>query len=345
MIVIDGSQGEGGGQILRTSLSLAMCLGQSVEIKNIRAGRKKPGLLRQHLACVNAAAEISKAKVQGAQLRSDHIVFEPGKLHSGHYRFAVGSAGSTTLIFQTVLPALLRTEGVSTVEFEGGTHNGMAPSYDYICGVFLPLMKTLGIQVSTELEYYGFYPAGGGSWKCRIEPLSQAVPPLRILGRGDLLKREAVVTQAHIAAHVADRQLQRVARKAAWSSDEAQTRLVRSVGAGNILSLRLHYEHVNEFIEVPGQKGVSAERIAGLALKTLKRYTQASAPVGEYLADQLLLPMALESGGVFRTLNPSLHLQTNIEIIQRFLDVNIELECLEDELYEVRVAPGKVQVQ
>ena len=171
--IIDGSQGEGGGQILRSSLALAMCTGTPIRIENIRAGRKKPGLMRQHLMCVLASQAVCGAKVEGAELRSTQLTFEPGEIKPGDYEFAIDTAGSTCLVFQTVLPALMMAEGVSTLKLSGGTHNMMAPSFDFIKRSFLPVMQSMGIDVSVTLDAYGFFPSGGGEWLATIKPASE----------------------------------------------------------------------------------------------------------------------------------------------------------------------------
>lgn len=329
-IKIDGSQGEGGGQILRTSLSLSMITGRPLHVVNIRAGRSKPGLLRQHLACVKAAQEITGAEVVGASLRSEEITFVPGAIRAGQYTFSVGTAGSTTLIFQTILPALLMANAESEVYFEGGTHNGMAPSFDFIAHSFLPALKKMGIEIEAKLERYGFFPSGGGRWYARI-PALQNIKPLSLTNRGELEKTLAVATSAKLPEHITERELERCGKKMGWSQECLQQNLVQSVGPGNIVSLRLAFAGVQECFEVVGEKSTSAERVTGLALKDMNRYLNSKACVGEHLADQLLLPMILASiacgkGGEFTTIEPSLHTTTNIDVIRQILGRNIRCE-------------------
>ncbi|MGI9295025.1 MAG: RNA 3'-terminal phosphate cyclase [Pseudomonadales bacterium] len=335
-IVIDGSQGEGGGQIFRTALSLAVCLGRPVRIENIRAGRNKPGLLRQHLACLRAAQRICEAQVTGAELGSASVLFVPGSIKAGEYRFAIGSAGSTTLVFQTVLLPLLLADGVSELYLEGGTHNGMAPSYDFIEQCFLPVMEKMGCQVEVQLERYGFYPAGGGAWRVRIYP-AQNIGALTLLERGKQVDQSAVATSSRIPEHVTARELRQVQKKCYWSEASLQQRLVESAGPGNILSLRVDMEHVTEVCESVGELNVSAERVAGRAVRDLKRYLAAGVPVGKYLADQLVLPMALGKGGSFLTRKPSQHLLTNIDVIAQLTGVEIRLNEINKDCWEVLV--------
>ncbi len=336
VITIDGSKGEGGGQIFRTSLSLAMCLGQPVRIEKIRAGRNRPGLLRQHMVCLKAAQEICDAKVSGAELGSSSVTFIPGTIKAGQYRFAIGSAGSTTLVFQTVLMPLLLADDESELYIEGGTHNGMAPSYDFIQQSFLPQMVKMGCRIETELESYGFYPAGGGAWKARVYPL-QEKRSLHLMECGELRRQSAVATSSRIPAHVAKRELSMVQKKLLWPEASLHERQVQSSGPGNLVSLRIEMDNVTEVCESIGERNVSAERVAGRAIRDLKRYQSAAVPVGEYLADQLLLPMALGRGGRFRTLNPSQHLLTNIEVIKQLTSVDFQLTRLDEDCWEVAV--------
>jgi len=334
--VIDGSQGEGGGQIFRTSLTLAMCLGKSVRIENIRAGRNRPGLLRQHLVCLRAAQEICDAKVTGAELGSSSVTFVPGVIKAGQYRFAIGSAGSTALVFQTVLLPLLMARGVSELQIEGGTHNGMAPSYDYITECFLPVMSKMGCQVEAEILTYGFYPAGGGAWRARIYPV-QSIDSLELIERGELRGQLAVATSSRIPDHVTERELSQVRKKISWPETSLRQHLVKSAGPGNMLSLRVDMENVTEVFESVGERNVSAERVAGRAIRDLKRYLDSGVPVGEYLADQLVLPMALGNGGSFRTLKPSQHLLTNVDVIKKLAGVEIKLTEVGKDQWEVLV--------
>lgn len=335
-LTIDGSQGEGGGQILRTSLSLSMCLRKPVQIMNIRAGRKKPGLLRQHLTCVRAAKEICSAKVNGDELGSDHIEFSPGEITSGKYRFAIGTAGSTSLVFQTVLPALLKADSESIVHFEGGTHNMQAPSFEYLTKCFLVAIEKIGLKVDSELQRYGFYPNGGGQWSALIRP-AKDTSRLKLLDRGDLVARNATTFISKIPLHVSQRELKKVAQKLSLKPSELFENEVNSFGPGNLVSLKLAFENTVELFEEVAQRGITAERVAGKAIKQLNRFLNSNAVVGEHLADQLLLPMALNAGGSFITHAMSDHVKTNINVINQFMDDAITVSEIDDDTVKIFV--------
>lgn len=336
ILTIDGSQGEGGGQILRTSLSLSMCLGQPIRIENIRAGRKKPGLLRQHLTCVRAAKEICSAAVKGDELGSSAIEFTPGEIKAGDYRFAIGTAGSTSLVFQTILPALLRADKKSNVSFEGGTHNMQAPSYEFLTKCFLEALRKINCQVDCELLRYGFYPNGGGQWITQIHP-AKNIKRLQLLERGELVARSATTFTSKIPMHVSQRELKKVAQKLSWAQDELIENEVDAFGPGNLISLKLNYENTVELFDEVAQRGLTAERVAGKAVNNLKRYINSHAVVSEHLADQLLLPMVLNAGGSFITHAMSEHVKTNINVINQFIDNAISISEVDDDTVKINV--------
>jgi len=337
LIIIDGSQGEGGGQILRSSLSLSMCTGTPIRLENIRAGRKKTGLLRQHLACVRASKEICNAKVSGDELGSSTIEFHPKEIQSGVYDFAIGSAGSTSLLFQTVLPALLMADSESKVSFSGGTHNDMAPSFDFIKHCFIPALKSINIEIDVELEAYGFMPIGGGKWTAKIKPIN-GMGIFNMTSVGKFETKQAVITQSGVSRSVADRELARVKKKLQWADDQLHINQVESIGPGNIISLRVSDGKLTHVVDVVGAKNVSAERVAGRAIASMKHYINSGAAVGEYLCDQLLLPLTIGNGGHFTTTEPSLHTKTNIDVIKMFIDCEITVSEKSQDLFEVQIA-------
>jgi RNA 3'-terminal phosphate cyclase (ATP) len=323
MITIDGSIGEGGGQILRTSLALSMVTGQAFRISGIRAKREKPGLLRQHLTAVNAAVAICSAEVIGASIGSVELTFEPGAVKAGAYTFSVGSAGSTTLVLQTVLPALLTADGVSSLTLEGGTHNPFAPPVDFLEKAFLPLVNRMGPSVKVTTERAGFYPAGGGRYAVEIQP-AKKLRPLYLVDRGEIRNRVARAIVAALPGAIAKRELAQVEKMLGWSGDQLQIRqLPEAWGPGNVLMLEVESEHVTEVFTGFGTRGVTAEAVAEHTVRQVRRYLADGVPVGGHLADQLLLPMALAGQGSCQTQALTSHAMTNIDIIGRFLPVRV----------------------
>ncbi len=338
MITIDGSMGEGGGQVLRTSLALATVTGRAFRMENIRAGRRKPGLLRQHLTAVRAAAEISQAELRGDALQSMELVFEPGPVRPGTYHFSVGTAGSATLVFQTVLPALALAAGPSELVLEGGTHNPWAPPYDFLEKVLLPVLSRMGPRVRTQLDRPGFYPAGGGRFRAWIEPVAK-LGPLELLDRGPVVRCGATALVSNLPAHIAERELRVVHRKLGWPTDGLRVEPVKDpAGPGNALLLEIESANVTELVTGFGQRGVRAETVASRAVRDARRYLDAEAPVGEHLADQLLVPLAL-AGGRFRTLKPTPHTTTNVGVIRHFIDVQITATELAADVWEITARP------
>lgn len=294
VIYIDGSQGEGGGQIVRSSLALSLVTERTVTIDRIRAGREKPGLMRQHLTAVNAAVEICGGKATGAAIGSRAITFEPQPVRAGEYRFSVGTAGSTTLVLQAVLPALLTSDGPTTLILEGGTHNAWAPPFDFLERVLLPLINRMGPRVEVDLERHGFYPAGGGRFRVHIQP-APTLSGFDLCERGDIVDRRARVLLANLPAHIARREIDTVIEKTGWNANCCSIVEVESAGPGNVVLLELASSHVTEVFTGFGQQGVKAERVAGEAAKQVCEYLQAGVPVGPYLADQLLLPLGISA--------------------------------------------------
>ncbi len=326
-LTIDGSEGEGGGQILRTSLALAAITGRPFRVENIRARRRKPGLLRQHLAAVRGAAAICNAELEGAELGSSKLEFRPKAIVHGEHRFAVGSAGSATLVFQTVVWPLLVTPGRSTLTFEGGTHNPLAPPFDFIAHAFLPCLRKHGAVIEAELERPGFYPAGGGRFTVEIEG-GHALAPMQLHEAGAVVRRRANAIVANLPRNIATRELTVVKRELGWSRDECFVVEPQGPGPGNALVLIVETEHACEVVTGFGDKGVRAEQVAQDAVVELRRWLDAGVAVGEHLADQLLIPLALTGSGEFWTLPTSLHTQTNAELIERFLPVRFVIERL-----------------
>ena len=335
MLVIDGSQGEGGGQVLRTSLALSLVTQTPFRMENVRAGRAKPGLMRQHLTAVKAAAEVGRASVAGAEVGSKQIEFRPREVLPGNYRFSVGTAGSVTLVFQTVLPALMSADGPSMLMMEGGTHNPLAPPFEFLKNVYAPLVAKMGVGVGLELQKAGFYPAGGGQFRAVVQP--GKLSPLELLERGPLRERRATAIVSSLGPTIARREIDVVKRTLMWSEDECRTLEIDSAGPGNVLQLEVENEHANELVSAFGEKGLKAEIVAERACAELGDYLDSDVPVGAHLADQLLLLLALAGGGAFRTVQPTLHTMTQIDVIRLFLNLDIVCERESERAWRIEV--------
>jgi RNA 3'-terminal phosphate cyclase (ATP) len=321
-IEIDGSIGEGGGQILRTALSLSMITGTPFEIKNIRANRPKPGLLRQHLTAVLAAKEVCSARVEGAEMGSPSLTFQPGAVKGGAYTFAIGSAGSATLVLQTILPALLFADTESHITIDGGTHNSMAPPAHFLERTFVPLLNRMGASVSVTLARFGFYPAGGGRITARVVPCKK-LSPLLLTTRGARTENYAEAFIAGVPGHVGRRELDVIGTAMGWDETQLLMRgLADAQGPGNVVLITLAHENVTEVFTAFGEKGVAAEAVAQKALAETHEYIASTAAVGKHLADQLLIPMALAGAGSFTTTKISDHTATNMSVIKQFLPVS-----------------------
>ncbi len=327
--ILQISGDSGGGQLLRSALALSMVTGQAFRMTDIRGRRPKPGLMRQHLTCVKAAAEVCAATVAGAELGSVELVFAPGQIASGDYSFAIGSGGSTTLVLQTLLPALLYGAGQSSLRIEGGTHNPMAPPFEFIVQCFLPVLRRMGVRAVVSLERHGFMQAGGGVIIAEIGPLKKW-KKLKLVERGECQGQSGVILQAQLDGSIAERELKTVEKVMGWTSGQTCLRWVNdSAGPGNAVLLTAQFDHVCEISTGIAQMGKSAEAVAHGAAKGLKSYLASSAPVGAHLADQLLLPMALAGGGELHTLSVTNHLKTNMSLIELFLETRFVVEELD----------------
>lgn len=343
-IRIDGAHGEGGGQMVRSSLALALVTGQPVLIENIRARRKKPGLQRQHLTAVTAAAEIGRARIEGAEIGSSRLVFEPHEVRPGDYHFDVGSAGSTGLVLETILPALVLAAGPSRVTLEGGTHNPLAPPFEFLAHAYLPLVERLGPRVTALLERPGFYPAGGGRATVSIQP-AERLAGLELLDRGPTLDRQVRAVVANLPRHIAQRECHTILGLSGWNPGQFRAEEARGArGPGNVVLIELHSQHVTEVFAAFGQRGVPAERVASLAWSEAADYLRSGAPVGPHLADQLMLPLAIAAGlygatSVYRTMPLTPHSTTHLDLVQRFLKISAQVEPQRDGDCVVRLGP------
>ena len=337
-VYVDGRQGEGGGQILRTSLSLACITGKTLHMEHIRAARRNPGLARQHLSCVHAAAEICGGRCEGAALHSQVLHFQPGPVRSGDFVFDIGSAGSASLVVQTVLPALFLAGGPSTVTVTGGTHNPWAPPFDFLAETFLPAITGAGFQASCELQKHGFFPAGGGRITLHIHPWKGDATRVIDLCEPDELKQiTARIYTARLPERIAQRQEKLLRQSGLDIEDVEHIDVTDSDGPGNCLMLRLCGRSTNVFTAF-GQKGKPSEKVVGEVVGMAKDFLHSGAAVDRFLADQLLLYTAIAEGGSYTTSELSAHLTTNIETIKKFLPVNFTVEP-QGRLYRISCLP------
>ncbi len=337
--MIDGSAGEGGGQVLRTALTLAAITGRAVEVRDVRAGRPRPGLQPQHLAAVRAAAAICAAEVEGAELDSQTLRFAPqGPCRPGEYRFDVaeiagrGSAGAVGLVLQTVLWPLALADGDSQVTLRGGTHVPWAPSVDYLQAVFLPAVARMGLRAEIERVAWGFYPAGGGEARVHLHGRVAPLSPIQWTQAGQLVRVRCVGVAANLPAHIAQRMVNRahnLLTTALATRPEVQLEplRVRSAGPAATFFLLASYEQASAGFSAYGRKGLAAEHVAEAACQELLAHHTTGAPVDPHLADQLVLPMAL-AAGTSRIVTSAIsdHLLTNLSVVRAFLPLQAQVE-------------------
>ena len=350
VIRIDGSNGEGGGQILRTSLSLSAITGKPFEMVNVRAKRKVPGLKRQHLTCLRAAAEVCGALVEGDEVGSLRVSFRPGPIKAGKYRFDIGTAGSVTLVAQTVLPILLCADGVSEVTITGGTHVMMSPCWEYFAHTFLPQLRKMGAEVEAQLVRYGFYPAGGGEIVLKIKPWTEAkvydgtVP-------GNCLGARVIAKVANIPADIAEAEVKMVASQLPTLTVRTESDDVASVGPGNYCALELSYENVTMVCSDIGIHDRSRKAVANTVAYSAKSYLKIGSVADEHLSDQLLLPIVLagdrlKTNGVWgRFTMPrhrSLHFDTNWSVLRQFKEeMDMQIVANEDGDRRIEIEIGQ----
>ena len=328
MITIDGSYGEGGGQILRTALSLSVIFGIPVRIEQIRNNRKKPGLMPQHLTAVKALQEICQAQVDGAVIGSKELRFEPGRIKPGEYSFDVGTAGSTSLIFQSLLLPLTLSGGDSLVRLKGGTHVPWSPPFHYLELVFLPVLVRMGIQVHMELKKWGWYPKGGGEIEARIKPVGQLTPlSIPHPWKPDWIK--VFCASSHLPDHIREREKQRIEKHLSQKDLKAHYELIEgpSPGQGNIVFIASGGGPGYAGFSSLGRRGKRAEQVADEAVDSLLAFMESGASVEEHLADQLVPYLALAQGpSEILVQRISSHLQTNLWVVRQFSQVDMKLK-------------------
>lgn len=338
-IKIDGSYGEGGGQILRTALALSCVLQQEIEIYNIRKGRKVPGLQAQHLTCVRAAKAISEAEVEGDSLKSQVLRFSPKKIKGGNLFFDVGTAGSVCLVLQSILLPLSLADFHSELKLKGGTHVPFSPPVTYFQKVLFPLLKRLGFSLSIEIRKWGWYPKGGGEVICEVKPVEK-IKPLNLMERGKLLSLSGLSVVSNLPLSIAQRQkteAERIMKEKGFDL-VAEILDAPSVGKGTFFFILASFENSLAGFSSLGTIGKRAEEVSADACKSFLDYIKASAAIEEHLADQLIPFLALAEGeSSFSVSRISQHLLTNIWITQQFLPVKIEVKGKENQ-------PGKVTI-
>ncbi len=336
MIKIDGSYGEGGGQILRTALSLSAILGKPFEIYNIRKGRKKPGLLAQHLTSVRAAACLTQAKVDGDTFGSQNLKFIPNAIQSGNYEFNVGmergSAGSCSLVAQSILPILFFAKKESVAQIKGGTHVPFSPIFDYLDEVLLPAIKRLGYDAESSIIKYGFYPTGGGEIVIRTKPfLAEGKNPLW-QERGEFKSLKIVSRVCNLPLTIAERQMRRAREILKTFSPETVIGRVEADCPGTYIFIKADFANITAGFSSLGERGKPAERVAEEAAEEFLSYYETGGVFDSHLADQILIFLAVKgwkstTGEIFSftTSRITNHLLTNIEVIKRFIGIKIDL--------------------
>jgi RNA 3'-phosphate cyclase len=328
MLAIDGSTGEGGGQVLRTALALSILTGTPIQVENVRAHRPKPGLMAQHLKALEAAVAVAEARVDGATLHSTALTFEPRALRGGDFRFDIGTAGSTCLVLQTVLVPLCYASQVSHLTITGGTHVPWSPCSHYLERQWLPYLRTLGVRAEVQLERAGFYPGGGGCLRATTHPGTD-VRPLRVVAPGALRWIHGLSAVANLDISVAERQRHRALERLRRHGVPVNVDTLRlpARGKGTVLLLIAVCAEAQACFSALGAPGKPAARVADEAADTLDAFLATDGAVDQYLADQLVLPMALAPGvSALRTSCVTQHLVTNCEIVQRFLPIDIRID-------------------
>ena len=331
MLEINGNLGEAGGQIVRSSLTLSMLTQTPFRMINVRAGRKPTGLKKQHQTAVSAAARVCNACVTGNSLGSGTFTFEPNAIQSGTYRFDIGTAGSTTLIMQTLLPALMFADGTFEIEVTGGTHNPWAPTFDFLQKAYQPIVRQMGGDVRLDISRIGFYPKGGGQISANVQP-AENWKPLDLVKRGKEVSRVVRPLVAKLPLHIAERECRTIETTDGWK--KAKYRVEEnnnSFSPGNVVTIELSFEKITEVFTALGKQGTPAQKVAKTALRAATEYLESEAVVGDYLADQLMLPMAIAADKFghtyrYRTHAPSDHSTTHAALIGQFLDVEVDMQ-------------------
>lgn len=340
MIALDGSRGEGGGQILRSALALSILTGKPFKLANVRANRNPPGLRPQNLACVKAAGEICSALYKGAAVGSETLYFEPGTVAAGDYTFRIGTAGATSLVLHTVyLPLMLRTTSPSTVFVTGGTHAIAAPCYHYLEITWAAYLRKMGLSLELEMLRPGFYPRGGGEVRATFQPAAN-VRGLRLMTCPELATAGGFSAVAGLPANVAERQGRRISQRLKKLGVESHIpEEVWEGGPGTVAAVVFRGAPIPTLFAGIGEKGKPAESVADDAVDQAAAFRASGCPVDPHAADQIVLPLAFAEGpSEFRVSEVTRHLVTNVGVIREFVDRGIEIDGSEGDPGTVRIA-------
>ncbi len=325
MIEIDGSEGEGGGQIVRTSIGLSAITGKSVRICNIRAGRCNPGLQPQHITGIRACAKICGAEVVGDERGCTEIIFKPGKIRGGNYKFDVGTAGAISLVLQTLVLPSIHADAEINMEITGGTHVRWSPSYDYFQHIFCDFLKKVGIEIFVEIGQYGFYPKGGGKVFVNIKPCKE-FKKLDLIERGEFKRIDAwsIASENLKKANVAERQVKGAKNFLNEKFENENILYVPSKSTGSAIHIHAHYENCKIGASSLGEIGKPAEAVGKECAELFKKQINSDACLDEWMADQILPYLAFATGRVSVS-EVTKHCLTNIWVIEKFLPVKFKI--------------------
>ncbi len=345
MIQIDGSFGEGGGQVLRTSLTLSLIIGQSCEIYNIRAKRKNPGMQPQHLKCVEAALLISSGQAKGHRKGSTHLIFKAGWVLPGDYRIDIGTAGSTSLVLHTIYLPLALKENGSRLTITGGTHNLWSPCFHFLSLHWLRYLEQIGFELKLKMDRAGFYPKGDGKIRVEIAPAAY-FKPLNLLNRGKLKKIDGISAIANLDFNIAERQRGQSLKRLERLGYQPQIAIEKmsSRYKGTMMLLQAEFENGRGCFTALGSIGKRAEKVADETVDDLIEYLNADGCIDKYLADQLILPLSFAKGeSIFSTSKVTNHLATNLAVVKKFLDIKTNVEGEIDKPGVVNISVGDLR--
>lgn len=336
MLTIEGSDGAGGGQMLRLALALAMATGTAFRIDNIRAGRPKPGLLRQHISCIHAARDIADARLLGDHLGSQSLVFEPRAIKGGSSEHAIGAA-ATTHVLLTLLPALLLATSPSRLVLSGGTHVPSAPTTDYLDEILLPLLRRMGVEIELKTIRAGFHPAAGGKVMMRVTPPRRLLP-LSIEADEPTTVRRVRAVVANLPFEIAKREVAHALHLLSWPAEVGAAHGLEADGPGNVVAVTVGTSAAAEMFTGFGALGITGEAMVERTVASVRDHLVTRAPVGPHLAEHLLVPMAMAGSGSFVTVEPTAHTRAAIALIEKFLPVEIDAAPLGDRRWQVTIA-------